>query len=653
MKKTIGLIILLVSAVIGILGLESGKDKVFLIDGENAPVAVEVRYEMGKVVLEPWYDGETGVWYVFFPSFLDSKVIDCGNLKTEEFYIDGKKENHRFEWQDNTVYEIVYNENTMQMIFLEDKNLSTIFIETESGNNEFIRAAKENVEDGYLVSLDSVGKMEYGGKVSISGHGNAWEYYDKRAYDIKLKNKASLAGIDGGSHWKLLHLSNDGDKIHSKLAYDIAELLGAEYTPQCNWVNVYLNGEYYGMYLLATAVRDQEVFKSDNVVLLEKDLSGRYELEEHVITEDGNPFVIHRPRVVDEKRKEEIWNLVQTVENSITEGKLDESLIDVDSFVTQFLVDEITLNSDGFETSAYVYQITKNSPMCAGPAWDYDAAFGEALHMDVNLANPAGAVLDGEMTELTWYQKLYDNPEFVELVSAKYESAMPGLRELYEETIDMYITYIEGSVRNDYARWKGNFKTSPRTGNYQSWENNLRFLKYFYANRFNVLKDKWNIEGEELVWEGNGENHTVRLLYGGTSEEIQVMDGATFELETSKNINPEDGWQAAVEYSEEGYSKYLPVLEDYAIKLERVPGAGETENGKYVEFPLDMFVQRYDYVSVFTVDAEGNMENILSAEPFTEDIYLEFGKEETGMAVMYVFSDETASVVLEEVVIEY
>ena len=648
MKKTIGLIILLLAAAAGILFLESGKDKVFLVDGENAPIAVELHYDMGEFIVEPWYDAEAGIWYVFFPGFIDSKVIDCSKLDSKEFYVNGQKENRRLEWQDDTLYEIVYLENTMQVIFLEDKNLSTIFIETQSGNNELIRASKENVEEGYLVSLDALGKMEYGGKVSISGHGNAWEYYDKRAYDIKLKNKASLAGIDGGSHWKLLHLSNDGDKIHSKLAYDIAGILGADYTSQCNWVNVYLNGEYYGMYLLTTAVKDQEVFKSDNVVLLEKDLSGRYELEEHVISEDGNPFVIHRPKILDEKRKEKIGNLVQTVENSITEGKLDESLIDVDSFVTQFLVDEITLNSDGFETSAYVYQITENSPMCAGPAWDYDAAFGEAMHMDVNLANPAGAVLDGEMTELTWYQKLYDNPEFAELVRKKYESAMPGLRELYEETIDIYVKYIEGSVRNDYVRWKGNFQTSPRTGNYQTWENNLRFLKYFYANRFNALKDKWNIEGEELVWEGNGEIHTVQLLYGGTSEEIQVADGERFELTDSKQNVLKEGWKATVEYS-----PYLPVLEDYAIKLERVPKAGETENGKYIEFPVDMFAERYKYVSVFVVDSQGNMESILNVEPFEQDVYLEFDKDETGMAAMYVFADETAAVVLEEVVIDY
>ena len=48
MKKTIGLIILLLAAAAGILFLESGKDKVFLVDGENAPIAVELHYDMGE-----------------------------------------------------------------------------------------------------------------------------------------------------------------------------------------------------------------------------------------------------------------------------------------------------------------------------------------------------------------------------------------------------------------------------------------------------------------------------------------------------------------------------------------------------------------------------------------------------------------------------
>ena len=96
--------------------------------------------------------------------------------------------------------------------------------------------------------------------MTISGHGNAWQYYDKRAYDIQLNNKGALAGMDANSHWKLLHLSNDGDKIHSKLAYDIAEILGSEYVPQTTWANVYLNGEYCNYGISEQPVNDGDTF---------------------------------------------------------------------------------------------------------------------------------------------------------------------------------------------------------------------------------------------------------------------------------------------------------------------------------------------------------------------------------------------------------
>ena len=222
---------------------------------------------------------------------------------------------------------------------------------------------------------------------------------------------------------------NDGDKIHSKLAFDIAKILEADYTPESTWVNVYLNGEYHGMYLLTTAVRDQDVFNTEEAIFLEKDLESRYIVEEHFITQEGNGFVIHRPKELGEDTKEKISGMVQEVEYAVAEGRLDEELVDIDSFVTQFLVDEITLNSDGFETSSYIYKTTDKAAFCAGPAWDYDGAFGEYLHAGVNNVNPAQSVLDGEFTELTWYQKLYDNPEFLEMVINKYKDDTAKLEE--------------------------------------------------------------------------------------------------------------------------------------------------------------------------------------------------------------------------------
>lgn len=651
MKKTLGLVFLLVLVAFGIVFLDNDKSKVLLVDGEKTPLAVELSYDMGKIKLHPWYDEETGIWYVFFPSFIEEGAIECSKLQ-EEIYVNSEKIKQEFTWQDNVCYEVSYGENLMQMIFLEDKNVPSLFVETDSKANDIIREVKENEEKGHILSLDNYGKVQYSGAMTISGHGNAWQFYDKRAYDIQLKNKGSLAGMDANSHWKLLHLSNDGDKIHSKLAYDIAEILGAKYVPQTTWANVYLNGEYYGMYLLATAVRNQDVFKTEEAVLLEKDLSGRYEIEEHVISEEGNGFTIHRPKYPNETRKEEISEMVQNVEDSILAGELDESLIDVDSFVNQFLLEEIALNSDGFETSSYMYQIAPGKPLKAGPPWDYDACFGEAVHMDKNLTNYAGYVLDGEDTELTWYQNLYDNPVFLNRVVAKYESVIPQLVELYEETIDIYVDYIEGSVRNDYVRWKGNFQTEPKTGNYQVWENNVRYLKYFCYHRHNALMERWGINEEELVWEDNGQEHTIKVLYDGQEDVFSIADGETFALSQINDFCKQEGCIAKIDYSEEEFSEYLPVLEDFSIKLVLQPKVGETETSKYVNLPKNMFAENTVYVSIFDVDTEGNATSILSVEPM-RDLYLEYTKESSGTIAIYVYANESAEAVVDEIIFTY
>lgn len=651
MKKTLGLLLLLVLTVVGVFLLENQTNQVFLTDGQNQTLAIDIQYDMGKVTIEPWLEEESGIWYVFFPSFVKKHSIQCTDLQYGDLYINGEKITGDFEWQDGVIYEVVYGEEIRQMVFLEDNNVSTLFITTESGSNDFIRAAKENEEKGQILSLDYQGNVQYGGSVIISGHGNAWEFYDKRAYDLKLEHKGSLAGMEADNQWKLLHLSNDGDKIHSKLAYDIAEILEAEYVPQCTWANVYFNGEYNGMYLLATAVRNRDVFKTKEAVLLEKDLPDRYALEEHVVTEEENGFTIHRPKYPDEKQVEEIGELVQTIEDAVTAGELKEDLIDLDSFAKQFLIEEIAYNADAFETSSYFYRLAEGTPLKAGPPWDYDAAFGEAINMGIELADPTSSIMDEE-TKLSWYRYLLEQPLFLEMVTEKYRSVIPQLKELYTSTIDLYADYIEASVRNDNIRWKGYFPTIPKTGTYQTWENNVRYLKYFCYTRFNSLADRWGPEGEKLVWTGTGEEHTVRLLYGGKEESLKVMDGETLDLSAVSEYYREKDCIAKIEYSEEEFGSWLPVLEDFAITLKLEPKVGENENCKFINIPKDMFAENTVYVSVIDIDSQGNTNTLLGAEPM-RDLYLKFEKDKTGTIAIYVFADETAEVIVDEIMISY
>ena len=98
MKKTLGLVFLLVLVVFGIVFLDNDKSKVLLVDGEKTPLAVELSYDMGKLRLHPWYDGETGIWYVFFPSFIEESVIDCSKLQQDGLLVNGEAIRREFTW---------------------------------------------------------------------------------------------------------------------------------------------------------------------------------------------------------------------------------------------------------------------------------------------------------------------------------------------------------------------------------------------------------------------------------------------------------------------------------------------------------------------------------------------------------------------------
>lgn len=131
-----------------------------------------------------------------------------------------------------------------------------------------------------------------------------------------------------------------------------------------------------------------------------------------------------------------------------------------------------------------------------------------------------------------------------------------------------------------------------------------------------------------------------------------VKDGDIFALSQMNDFYEQEGCIAKIGYSEEEFSEYLPVLEDFSIKLTLQPQVGEKEGGKYVKLSKDMFVEEIVYASIFDIDTEGNATSILSAEPM-RDIYLEYPRDSSGTIAIYVYANENAEAVVDEILITY
>lgn len=91
----------------------------------------------------------------------------------------------------------------------------------------------------------------------VKVRGNWTTVYDKKPLRIKFAEKQEMLGLNGSAkqkNWVLLAEYKDASMLRNKTAlYLSREILGADgyYAADCQFVHVEINGDYYGMYLLA------------------------------------------------------------------------------------------------------------------------------------------------------------------------------------------------------------------------------------------------------------------------------------------------------------------------------------------------------------------------------------------------------------------
>lgn len=108
-----------------------------------------------------------------------------------------------------------------------------------------------------IISLEEDGKKEQLGDGQVKVRGNWTTSYDKKPLRIKFKDSQNLLGLNDGNaykNWVLLAEYKDGSMLRNKTALSISrELLEKDelYASDAELVEVYINGEYWGVYLLA------------------------------------------------------------------------------------------------------------------------------------------------------------------------------------------------------------------------------------------------------------------------------------------------------------------------------------------------------------------------------------------------------------------
>lgn len=326
---------------------------------------------------------------------------------------------------------------TITFRVMQASSISTVYLTSSNSaqGRDWVDRDKKNITTGSMSMVSADGGSIYSGELKqIKARGNStFTYTDKKSYQIKLNTASDLLGNqEQVKTWVLLASYFDATQMHDKLMKDLATKLGLAYTASCNWVNLYYDGEYRGVYLLSeknsvgaasVAITDmEEAYKAQNpsygdnmsTALSQNaygqqfqytkglqepaNITGGYLIElNHNMwdeasgfkTRQGVAFNVKSPEWCGEAAMRYISEYYQDFEDAVyatdktgaytgynaSTGKYFYDYVDMDSLVKIFLLQELALNCDGFISSVYFYK-DADGKMFAGPIWDQDMTFG-------------------------------------------------------------------------------------------------------------------------------------------------------------------------------------------------------------------------------------------------------------------------------------
>jgi hypothetical protein len=322
----------------------------------------------------------------------------------------------------------------------------------------------------------------------IRGRGNITWGQPKNPYKVQFNNDAAYAkvadflGMKKNRNWALLADYFDRSLIRNKLALSLGSSVvfsdGMKWNPSGQHVEVWLNDDYVGVYLLTEDIRVDPVrlnIKKMSAKPADNEIDGGYIVEVDVpldcyAGDDVNLQLVTPQAVricIDTPDEEAITPaqlayikdfVVRSEEDMYGANRLDR--LNVVSFADWYLLQELFKNVDAnFYSSDRMWKDTDASAnpqdrlLNMGPIWDFDLSVGNAFWFD-------SWVLEGcRVTEQdprgfgNWYTKIFDNPAFLSLTLERWKAKRPALEKFINASIDTYSRRLAQAQERNFARW--------------------------------------------------------------------------------------------------------------------------------------------------------------------------------------------------------
>lgn len=450
-----------------------------------------------------------------------------------------------------------YTEGTMPELPTVENSLPRVSIVIENGYRMMTatREAKKIQHNAYIQIDDGAANPTVTlekTKITLSGRGNSTFYeipedYPKLPMKFKFDKgvKKSVCGMPEGRSWDLLAELYDRTLMRNLIAQDFAAALdGLDYVVKCVPVEVYVNGDYRGVYTLAQNIGTNE--NSINVdttgdepgFLVERCQRSFYEaIEDYMAlpSKDGvkitdlffndegeastygkqllnaDPTKIKWADILEkycytEETKD--WNLVgtswkykspdvdeltATQKDYISKSVLEvhyaiknaswsnyKDMIDMDSFVDFYLLNFYLMNTDLGFSSVYMYK-----PQGASSK----LYMGPAWDYDIYIGNGGQNTNDQWMvTWVPWLKELWEQSwTFKSQFKARWQEISNTIVQTdLIDRIDHYTGVLQSAQARNFERWDVlNVRMDLTKGRYPTgtWEGEVEYLKNWLTRR--------------------------------------------------------------------------------------------------------------------------------------------------------------------------
>jgi hypothetical protein len=370
----------------------------------------------------------------------------------------------------------------------------------------------------------------YDGQISIEirGESSAW-FSPKKSYSLETQtetgenNNVSLLGLPEENDWVLYAPYSDKSLIRNVLSYRLFEQMG-HYAPRTRFVEVVLNNDYQGIYILTEKIK-RDKNRVDMAKILPEDISGDeltggYLLRVDKLTKVPEthywespvipPYPDYHPKTYQyfDPKYEELNDIQR---NYIREYMLEfeqvmtgkyfkdpgsgyRAYLDIPSMVDMMILNEFTKDVDAFRLSHYFYKQkdSDGGKLVNGPPWDYNLTFGNS-DFTADMHETYNWIYTYPIT-IYWWARVMEDSWFRNQLRCRWDQLYSTIlsKEHVYSIIDSTQLVMGESIPRNFDRW-------PVLGLYiwpnsyvgQTFSDEDQYLRNWISERLDWMDSRW------------------------------------------------------------------------------------------------------------------------------------------------------------------